>query len=367
MECKKEEVVKVFLVGGTGLLGSAAAEELLKRGHQVHAIALPPAPPGAVLPSEMKLEFRNYLDLTDDELRKCFDGCEGFVFASGVDERVDGPSPIIEFYNKYNLRPLERMLRIAKECGVKHAAICGSYFSYFDKIWPKKNFSKWHPYIRSRREQEKMALGFADDKFSVGILELPYIFGAQIGREPVWTLIVKVVRGMKGATMYPKGGTTMVTRRQVGQALAGALEKTKGGQCWPIGYYNMPWKEFLAIVHKHMGMPNRKVITIPDWMLRLGMKSMEKKLRKPGADPSARASGQSITSLKEPMRSTEGGLYMPKFPDIQCAYTYIDKSLGCVPLGVEDDDIDSAIGESIRLSMDIMDNKIKNYATMAGG
>lgn len=337
--------MKVFLIGGTGLLGSAAAEELIQRGHQVHSIALPGVPDGANLPSQMKLEFKNYLNLKDDELRGYFKGCDGFVFASGVDERVDGPSPIYEFYNKYNLTPLERFLRIAKECGVKHTVICGSYFSYFDKIWPKKELYRWHPYVRSRIDQEKMALGLADNNFNVGILELPYIFGAQQGREPVWTIIVKTVRGMKGSTLYPVGGTTMVTRRQVAQAIAGALEKTKGGQCWPIGYYNLKWKELLAIVHKYMGMPNRKVITIPTWMFKLGIKSVEKQLREPGA---------------------EGGIYMPKFADLQCVETYIDKSQGCVPLGVTDDDIDAAIGDSIRLSMDVLDGKVKNVVAMKG-
>jgi len=337
--------MKVFLIGGTGLLGSVTAKELIRRKHQVHAIALPPVPEGADLPSGMKLDFKNYLTLTDDEIRKYLTGCDGLVFATGVDERVDGPSPIYDFYNKYNLIPLERFLRIAKECKVKHAAICGSYFSYFDKIWPEKELSRWHPYIRSRRAQEEMALSFADDKFSVAILELPYIFGVQKGREPVWTLVVNVVRGMPLVTMYPGGGTTMVTIKQVGQAMAGALEKTKGGQCWPIGYYNKTWKEFLGIVHKAMGMPKRKVITIAKWMLDMGIKSVEKKLRKPGA---------------------EGGLYMPKFSDLQCAETFIDKSLGCVPLGVEEDDIEAAIGDSIHLAIDVLDGKVKNVVAMKG-
>ena len=215
--------MKVFLVGGTGLLGSAAAEELIKRGHEVKAIALPPVPEGANLPPQMSLEFKNYLTFSDDEIRQYLSGCEGFVFASGIDERVTGPKPIYDYFNKFNVTPLERLLRIAKECGVKHAVICGSYFSYFDKKWPSLELSKWHPYIRSRRTQEKMALPFADDNFGVAILELPYIFGVQQGREPVWTIIVKAVRGMKGVTMYPKGGTTMVTRKQVAQAMAGAL------------------------------------------------------------------------------------------------------------------------------------------------
>ena len=337
--------MKTFLIGGTGLLGSAVAAELIKRGNEVQSLALPPVPEGANIPPEMKIDFKNYLTLTDDEIRNYMKGCDNFVFATGVDERVDGPSPIYDFYCKYNNIPLKKFLTIAKECGVKHAGICGSYFSYFDKQWPKKELSKWHPYIRSRIDQEKMAMEFADNNFSVAVLELPYIFGAQKGREPVWTLIVNVVRGMPGATFFPRGGSATVTVKQVAQAMAGALERTKGGQCWPIGYYNKSWKELYSIVHKHMGYKHRLFITIPDWMLKLGIKSMEKKLRKPGA---------------------EGGLYMPKFADIQCAETYIDKNLGCIPLGVQEDDIDSAIGESIHLAMDVIDGKAKNVVAMKG-
>ena len=33
--------MNVFMIGGTGLLGSAAAAELIARGHQVKSIALP--------------------------------------------------------------------------------------------------------------------------------------------------------------------------------------------------------------------------------------------------------------------------------------------------------------------------------------
>jgi len=333
--------MKVFLIGGTGLLGSATAAELINRGHQVSAIALPPALND--IPSQMKLEYKNYLTLTDDELRNYFTGCEGFVFASGIDERITGPKPIFDYFNKFNITPLERFLRIAKECGVKTSVICGSYFSYFDKKWPKLKLSKWHPYIRSRIEQEKMALSFADDKFNVAIMELPYIFGTQQGREPVWTIIVKAVRGMKNVTMYPKGGTTMVTRKQVAQAMAGALEKTKGGVCWPIGCYNMQWKDFLAIVHKNMGMAGRKIITIPNWLLNMGIKFMEK----------------SIRGSEESGEETEGGICLSKFSDIQSAETYIDRALACDPLGVQDDGIEKAIGESIRLAVDVLDGKVK--------
>ena len=328
--------MKVFMIGGTGLLGSEAAKVLIERGHEVTSIALPPLPQGAVLPPEMKIEFGNYLEMSDEELKGYLTGCEGFVFAAGVDERVEGPAPIYDMFKKYNIDPLARLLKLCKECGVKHASICGSYFSYFAKTRPELELTKWHPYIRSRIDQEKVAMSFADGNFSVAILELPYIFGTQPGRKPVWMFLAEQIRGSKRATMYPKGGSTMVTVHQVGQALAGALERTEGGKCWPIGWYNKTWNEMITIAHEALGRPQQKITNIPKWMFNLGTKSMYKQQLK---------------------NNIEGGLYLPKLCDIQCSELYIDKALGCEPLGVTADDITGAIMDSMKLCADILDGK----------
>ena len=328
--------MKILLIGGTGLLGSAAAKELIRRGHAVVSIALPPVPKGAQLPPEMELGFGNYLEMTDAELAERFTGCEGFVFAAGVDERVEGPPPVYELFRKYNITPLERLLRIAKQSGVKRAVVCGSYFSYFDKLRPEQQLSTWHPYIKSRRDQERTALSFVDDAFAVSVLELPYIFGAQPGRKPVWTILVEALRRMPLVTLYPKGGTAMITVRQAGQAITGALEKSCGGNCYPIGWDNMTWRELLTIVHRHMGRPNRRIVTIPGWMFQLYARSLKR---------------------QQQAKGVEGGLNLAKFPALQCANLFIDKSLGCDPLDVQPDDIDAAIGQSVRLSMEVLDGK----------
>ena len=55
----------------------------------------------------------------------------------------------------------------------------------------------------------------------------------------------------------------------------------------------------------------------------------------------------------------QGGLYMPRLCDIQYGELYIDKNLGSVPLGVTEDDIDAAIGDSMKLCADILDGKAK--------
>lgn len=336
--------MKVLMIGGTGLLGSQAARELISRGHSVHSIALPPVPEGALLPPEMTLTLKDSNQMTDEELKKLFHGVDGFLFAAGVDERIEGPSPIYEFFRKYNITPLERMLRLAKESGVKHAVVAGSYFSYFAKKWPQLELTKWHPYIRSRIDQETMALSFADDQFDVSILELPYIFGAQKGRKPVWVFLVEMLQGMKGAVLYPRGGTAMVTVRQVGQAFAGALERNRGGNAYPIGWFNLTWKEMLTVMNKYMGVPGKKIITIPDFLFAMNAKQIDRKRREAG---------------------TEGGLLMSKFVAMQTAELFIDRTEACLPLGVTDDDIDAAIGESVELSLDVLMKKA-NVIDMKG-
>jgi dihydroflavonol-4-reductase len=327
--------MKVLIVGATGLIGSAAAAELVARGHDIRALALPPLPEGAPLPP-MEIHFANYLELSDEELRELFQDVEGFVFAAGVDERVQGPPPIYDFYEKYNITPLNKMLSTAKESGVKHAVVCGSYFSYFAKERPEMRLEYWHPYIRSRRDQEEMALSFADESFSVSILELPYIFGTQPGRKPVWVFLVERILAMGKHTYYPSGGTAMVSIRQVAQAIAGALERGKGAQTWPIGWFNMPWTKFLRIVHRHMGTPKRKIYTVPKWAFQLYALAEERRQKKAGI---------------------EGGLHLVRFADLMCSDQFIDKELGCVPLGVEDDDIEEAIGSSIRASLRVIEGE----------
>jgi dihydroflavonol-4-reductase len=328
--------MKVFIIGGTGLLGSASAAELIKRGHQVVSIALLPLPDKSCLPSEMEIIPGNFLNMSDDELKGYLAGCDAFVFAAGVDERVEFPAPVLDYYIKYNVDSVKRLLRLSKEAGIKRAVILGSYFSWFAKEWPALNLTRYHPYIKSRILQEEVALSFNDDGMDVMVLELPYIFGTQPGRKPVWTFLVQSIKEMKGFTLYTKGGTTMVTVRQVAQAVSGAIENGKGGTCYPVGWFNMTWKEMLAIFHKYMGMPNRKIITIPTFLFRMNGKKIMKDFEK---------------------RGIESGLDIVAFTAIQTSETFIDKTLIQNELGVTDDDIDTAIGESVKLCLIALEGK----------
>lgn len=332
--------MKVFMIGGTGLLGCEAARIFLERGHAVKSVALPPLPEGAPIPEAMELEFCNIYEKTDDEIKAMMQGYDCFVFAAGIDERVEFPAPVYDAYYKYNIAPLKRILPLCKEIGMKNAVILGSYFSYAAKEWPEMELTKKHPYIRSRIDQEEVAFSFADENFDVAVLELPYIFGTQPGRKPVWVILIEQIKMMDKLplTMYPGGGTAMLTVRQVGEVIVGAAEKSKGAKAWPISMYNQTWKEFLKIVYAARGMgDNRKILSVPAWMMRMGLGKVKKEYAEKGI---------------------ESGIDVDGLADIMARNLFIDNKYA-IELGATKDDIAAAITDSIKVSQAVYDGTAK--------
>ena len=332
--------MKVFMIGGTGLLGSEAARIFIERGHQVKSVALPPLPEGAPIPEEMELEFCNIYAKTDDEIKAMMEGYDCFVFAAGIDERVEFPAPVYDAYYKYNIQPLERILPLCKEIGMKSAVILGSYFAYLAKQRPDMKLTEKHPYIRSRIAQEEVAFSFADENFDVAVLELPYIFGTQPGRKPVWVILIEQIKMMDKlpCTMYPGGGTAMLTVRQVGEVIVGAAEKSKGAKAWPISMYNQTWKEFLKIVYAARGMgENRKILSVAPWMMRMGLGKVKKEYAAKGI---------------------ESGIDVDGLADIMDINLFIDRKYA-VELGATEDDIKAAITDSIKVSQASYDGTVK--------
>jgi nucleoside-diphosphate-sugar epimerase len=332
--------MKVFMIGGTGLLGCEAATTLIQRGHQVTSVALPPLPEGAPIPKEMEIIFGDINKKSDEEIEAMLKGADVFVFAAGVDERVEFPAPVLEKYYQYNIAPLERIFPLCKKAGVKRAVVLGSYFAYLHKIRPEMKLTERNPYMKSRMDQEKVCEDAADENFSTCVLELPYIFGTQPGRKPVWVILIEQIKRMDKlpCTLYPKGGTAMLTVRQVGEVIVGAAEKSKGAKAWPIGMYNMTWSEFLKIVYAARGMgENRKIIGIPPWMMRMGLGGVVKEYKEKGID-----------SGIDPM-----GL-----PEIMDINLFIDRKYS-EELGATEDDIKAAIYDSIKVSVASYEGKVK--------
>ncbi|MCQ2476772.1 MAG: NAD-dependent epimerase/dehydratase family protein [Clostridia bacterium] len=332
--------MNVFMIGGTGLLGCEAAIQLIKHGHKVTSVALPPLPEGAPIPGEMDLIFGDINKKSDEEILDMLKGNDVFIFAAGVDERVEFPAPVEEYYHKYNIAPLERIFPLCKKAGVKRAVVLGSYFAFLAKEMPEKDFVDRNPYFRSRLAQEKVCEDACDENFSAKVLELPYIFGTQPGRKPVWVILIEQIAFMDKLpfTMYPAGGTAMLTCRQVGEVICGAAEReVPGFEAFPISMYNKTWKEFLSIVYAARGMNGRKIVSVAPWMMKMGM-------------------GKIIKDYKA--RGIDSGMDPLNLPDIMDINLFIDRRYA-EELGATEDDIQAAIFDSIKISEAAYNGKVK--------
>ncbi|MFD1899126.1 NAD-dependent epimerase/dehydratase family protein [Enterococcus termitis] len=79
---------KVFVLGGTGFLGYYTTEELLRKGYEVATISLPPMPAEDLFSSDVSVTLGDINDMTDEAILEMLDGCDGFIYAAGADERI---------------------------------------------------------------------------------------------------------------------------------------------------------------------------------------------------------------------------------------------------------------------------------------
>lgn len=321
--------MNVLIIGVTGLLGSEACKVFLENGDTVRGLSLPALPKGYKKNPRVELVFENYLTITDEKLDEVFTNIDYFVFAAGVDERVKVTPPAFDFFEKYNVKPLARLLEFAKKHRVKHAVILGSYFTYFVRTRPELKLTEHHPYIKSRQNQLEMALSHQTDTFHVSVLELPYIFGTQPGRKPVWVFLIEMIEKMRPATFFSKGGTALISAKQVGHAIYSASRQEESN-VYPLATANYTWRELFTIFHEYMGTPKKKIITLPNFIFKLVLKTMARKEKRAGF---------------------EGGLNLRKFAPMQCSNQFIDPKLGAEKLNIPEDNIKLAIKASVAQSL----------------
>lgn len=317
--------MKVFVLGGTGFLGYYAVLELLRRGHEVTVLALD-LPKEDLLPPEVKFKLANIDACSDHDVRGMLAGQDAMVFAIGLDDRFVPPAPAYDFFYKANVIPTERMFRLASESGLRRAVLTGSYFAYFNRIWPDMELDKRHPYIRVRREQAEAAFAASGD-MAATVLELPYIFGNMPGRTPLWAPLIKYIAS-PWPLFYTPGGTTMITVEHVAEAIAGAVERPRGKACYPVGDRDVPWKEMVETFSRLVGR-NQTMVPTPGFMAGLAAHGIAWHMRRKGR---------------------EHGLNPVHFIDLQTIETYIrpeDKQASRQALGFGSGGLEQALEATV--------------------
>jgi nucleoside-diphosphate-sugar epimerase len=314
---------RVFVIGGTGFLGYHAIQEFLADGWEVTALGLPPAPPADLYPASVKVILRDLEAATDEELLALLRGHDALVFAAGLDDRVLLHRPAYPRFYHANVEVPVRVLRLAKQAGVKRAAVLGSYFAHFNRLWPEAKLAEHHPYIRSRVEQEKAVNSISG--LEVDILELPYVFGRMPvrGWKPLWTPLIKYLRSST-TILYMKGGTACVSARTVGRGVLAAIKRGEAGKCYPIGQENLTWTQMLTRLAAADGREVR-VTALPDGLIKTGMHALW---------------------FVHWLQGKEHGLDPRYYAAIQTSETYLEAALSQQALGYEPADLDETFRQT---------------------
>jgi dihydroflavonol-4-reductase len=257
--------------------------EAYKRGHSVNTLAIDDVELGDWYPKEVNVQYGDVFELTEENLQERFAGHDAMVYAVGPDDRITPPAPAYEFFHTRLVEAVEKVAVAARKAGVKKFVVLNSYFAYFDRIWPEKELSKHHPYIRCRVEQAERVISAGKDEMAVMILELPYIFGSMPNRIPLWKDVL-LDRFAKGRTIYfPRGGTNMIAVEHVGEAIIGALEKGKHGVRYTVGDENHSFNEMLGIMMSAVG-ESKKIINIPRFLAVMAGGMIERGFKKKGLE-----------------------------------------------------------------------------------
>ena len=317
--------MKTFVIGSTGFLGYYTVLELLRHGHEIDSLSLTPVPEQVLFPTEVGLTLADFNQLDDKDILNKLTGFDGLIFAAGADDRSLPKKPAYAFFKKYNVDATQRLIRLARQAGVKRVVVFSSYFVHFARKWPELKLAEKHPYIRSRLDQIEAANEAAGGELVVNYLLLPYTFGVLPGKMPLWKSLVDYVDNRLPCVFYTAGGTAMVSVEEVARAAVAALERGEAEMEYTVVSHNLSWIEFIGGIQKNLGKP-KPVITLPNWLIKLA---------------------SYILTLYFHATGKESGLYAPAFVEVQTSKTFMDPEYSSSLLGYEHGDLDQALRDTV--------------------
>ncbi len=318
--------MRTMVIGGTGLLGYHSVHHLLANGHEVTVLSLPPEPKG-LLPDSVAIELGNLGEMSDSDLQAVMENHDWLVFAAGTDPPPMPKDDLEPFLESINVTMTERSLAAARAAGVSRAVVLGSYFAYFDRVWPSLRIAERMPYVASRNRQTRAAFDLITDDFGVVVLELPYIWGTMPNQQPQWEGLIKTLRGDGGPIHYAAGGTMMTSVLHIAEAVLGGLERGISGHCYPIGDQNVTWAELIATIAEIDGV-EREVVTVGHAQLRAAAREAAQQLEAAGLDI---------------------GIRPIPYVDVECANPFFDPEPSRLALGLTAGGLDAAIREQVEM------------------
>lgn len=274
---------RVLVIGGTGLLGSAAALALREAGHEVTLASRRPPTDDALLAFVHRPVDLD--DLTPGSAERLVAGFDAVLLAAGPDDRAPYPAPAEGYLHEHLVQPTALLAQAAARSRVRALVVLGSYFSAWVREHPGEGLEARHPYIAARVAQEA-ELRARGDRLAVVLLDVPYVFGSLLGRYPTWVdVVLDNAVGPLPLVAYPAGGAPATSVVQVGQAAAGAvaraLRRGPGFEAFAVGERLLTWPEMFRELGAGAGRRLR-LVPVPGVVAQRPARSLARAARRRG-------------------------------------------------------------------------------------
>ena len=312
---------KIMILGGTGFLGYYTTMLALKKGYEVGSISLDDVNLEGWYPKEVKTQFTDLFETSEDDLVKMMKGYDYMIYSVGPDDRETPQAPAYEYFHRRLVVECAKCFRAAERAGVKKAVCFNSYFAYFARRNPELKLAEKHPYVRCRVEQAKL-LNEQKKKMEVVVLEFPYIFGTMPERMPIWknVFLDRYANGHK-FIFFPKGKTTMTAVEHIAESAIGAIEYGKDGERYPVGDENQSFDFMLNTMTGAVLPKPRKIIHPAKWMCAMGGQMVANQEKKHGGEPGLNLK----LVMKEIMCSDTASCVEPEVLDKVCEELHISR------------------------------------------
>ena len=312
---------KLLILGGTGFLGYYTALLALKKGYEVGSISLNDINLEGWYPKEIKTQFTDLFETSEDDLVEMMKGYDYMVYSVGPDDRETPQAPAYDYFHRRLVVECAKCFRAAERAGVKKAVCFNSYFAYFARRNPELKLEEKHPYVRCRVEQAKLLLE-QRKTMEVIILEFPYIFGTMPERMPIWkgVFLDRYANG-HNSIFFPKGKTTMTAVEHIAESAIGAIEYGKDGERYPVGDENQSFDFMLNTMTGAVLPKPRKIIHPAKWMGAMGGQMVANQEKKPGGEPGLNLK----LVMKEIMCSDTASCVEPEVLDRVCEELHISR------------------------------------------
>ncbi|MBV9840411.1 MAG: NAD(P)-dependent oxidoreductase [Sphingomonadaceae bacterium] len=243
----------ILVIGGTGLIGGAAALHLRSLGHAVTINGRTPT----AAPALAGLDFLAGDYTRDDIGRSTLRGFDTVVFCAGQDGRrmPVGSDPAAHFH-RTNIVAVPAFLAKARDAGVERCVYVGSYYPC---LLSQERVDA-DPYLIGRQITDMEVRKLDRPGFTVCSLAAPFVMGWLEGvKVELIELIIRYLVGEIGGPgprfIFP-GGSNYMSTLSFSEAIAGAIERGEPGKEYLMGDENLSYFAFYDAVRRALGLPD---------------------------------------------------------------------------------------------------------------